>query len=218
MLAIAKDIGAFAGYWFDDQGQLIVAMTDMSRSVDAERAVRLRMGSHETRVGHVDGTSVRIVTRGAKYSFLELVRYKTVLRPHVFEIEGVATLDANEVKNRVEIGTVTSSAEAAVRSTFIKLGVPEDAVVFGTRSYPRPATTNRGWAGEIYGQSVVQVVGRSRPAPAAGFNARSVSPHMILARGQRDSSPTPIALASSGDMMEQVSVSLVLPASRSDTK
>ncbi len=67
MLAIAKDIGAFAGYWFDDQGQLIVAMTDMSRSVDAERAVRLRMGSHETRVGHVDGTSVRIVTRGAKY-------------------------------------------------------------------------------------------------------------------------------------------------------
>src|SRR5262245_32722340 len=80
MLAVAREVPAFAGAWFDEEGQLVIAMTDMSRAREAETAVRSRMTSQATRAGDVNGISVRIVTRSAQYSFLDLVRYKTILR------------------------------------------------------------------------------------------------------------------------------------------
>ena len=84
---------------------------------------------------------MRIVARRVQYSFLELGRYRTVLRDHIFGIDGVISLDLHESSNRVKIGTAGPGAQEEVRTLLTALGIPHEAVMFWTLPYPRKSVT-----------------------------------------------------------------------------
>jgi hypothetical protein len=156
MVAIAREVPTFAGMYFDDQGRLVIAMTDASRRVDAERLVRPQLGSHETKAGKRTGATVQVVTKSVQYSFLELARYKTVMH-RAFRIRGVATLDANEKLNRVEIGLADPTVQPLVLALADSLGIPPNALTFSAAGYPRPSVDSiTGPTSAVYGQTVVE--------------------------------------------------------------
>jgi hypothetical protein len=178
MLAIAREVPSFGGMYFNDQGELVVAMTDLSRQADAETRVRPILGNHQTKLGSVDHVTVRFVSRPVEYSFLELARYKTVLGRQVFGIPGVVTLDLKESLNRVRIGTAEAGAELEVRNLLTKLGIPEHAVTFLRVSPPRnTADSLQGPQPQGVIQGGWQIRSNSITACTLGFPAKRASNH-----------------------------------------
>ena len=127
---VAKKVPAFGGMYFDDDGQLVVAMTDAGPRFEAENAVRSILGVHKTARGVVNRSTVRFGTRLVKYSFMDLARYRTVLREYVFGIPHVVSLDVKESENRVKIGISDAAAEGEIRKLLPSVGIPQDAVIF----------------------------------------------------------------------------------------
>lgn len=77
-----------------------------------------------------DVNSITFATREVEYGFLELARYKTALRAHVFGIDGVVSLDVSERENRVKIGLTAPRYSPDVRALLERIGIPDEAVVF----------------------------------------------------------------------------------------
>lgn len=136
VVAIARQVPSFAGMYFDDQGRLVVAMTDVNQRGLVEPLLRQQLGIHETRAGQRAGPTVAVVTRQVQYSFLELARFKTALG-RAFAIRGVATLDANEEQNRVRIGLADPTVQSRVRALADSLRIPQGNLCTGSRSYSR---------------------------------------------------------------------------------
>jgi hypothetical protein len=129
-LGVAKEVPSFGGLYFDDDGQLVVALTDLSRLADAEGQIRARLGYHGTARGDVDRATVRLIAREVEYPFLDLARYRQVLRGHVFAIPDVVSLGVKQSTNRVTIGVANAAAEARVKLLLSTLGIPEAVVTF----------------------------------------------------------------------------------------
>jgi hypothetical protein len=124
MLAIAREMPEFGGFYFNDRGDLEVALTNTSRLADATSRIRPLLGIHRTARGIVDRTTARFVARSVQYTFLELARYRTVLRRYVFSIPEVVSLDLSESDNRVKIGIAQPGADQEVRTLLAKLEIP----------------------------------------------------------------------------------------------
>ncbi len=140
-LAIAREVPSFAGLYFNDRGDVEVALTNPSDLPAAAARIRSRLGTRRTEFGSVDHRTVRFVSRAVQYSFLELARYKTVLRRNgIFAIDGVVSLDVKEPENRVKIGITQSAVEGRVRTLLAQLSIPEETVVFWQTPYPSLTT------------------------------------------------------------------------------
>jgi hypothetical protein len=129
-IELGRRVPAFAGMYFDDDGQLVVAMTDGGMRVEAENLIRSRLGVHQTAKGVVNRSTVRFGVRVVKYTFMDLARYRTVLRDYVFGIPNVVSLDVKESENRVKIGISDAAAEGEIRKLLPSVGIPQDAVTF----------------------------------------------------------------------------------------
>src|SRR5687768_1470907 len=66
MVEIAREVPSFGGVYFDDEGQLVIAMTDVTRSMHVERLLQSRLGSHQTKTGVKRGTTVRFATKAVE--------------------------------------------------------------------------------------------------------------------------------------------------------
>src|SRR6185295_2774316 len=110
-IALARRVPTFAGMYFDDDGQLVLAMTDARRRFEAENLARSELGVHRNARGVVNRSTVRFGARVVKYSFMDLARYRTVLRDYVFGVQNVVSLDVKESENQVKIGISDASAE-----------------------------------------------------------------------------------------------------------
>jgi hypothetical protein len=154
-IAIAREVPEFAGMYFNDDGRLTIALTALDRRAAAEGAVRSRIGNHETQAGRRDSRNIAFDSKLVKYSFLELARYKTVLRRSL-TIRGVATIDANEVLNRVEVGLADPTAEESVRALADSLGITAEVLSFREAGYPQHDVLITGSTSGAYGSAVVE--------------------------------------------------------------
>lgn len=169
-LAIARQIPEFAGMYFGDDGELVVALTDVNKRRVAEDLLRARLGSHRTARGVTDPGSVRFSAQPAQYSFIDLARYRTVLRKRVFGIPGVVSLDVKERTNRVAVGITGPEVEPAVRQLAGELGIPQAAVAVWQASMIGEDThTLQGAMGNIKGGWQIS------PGCTLGFAARRYS-------------------------------------------
>lgn len=126
MLEIARAMPSFGGFYYTDQGQVEVLLTNADHLSEAEARIRPRLSR--------SSPDAVFTARTATYAFLELARYRTVLRQRIFEISGVVTLGVRESANRVKVGIEEADAEALVRSLMSELEVPQQAVMFTTES------------------------------------------------------------------------------------
>lgn len=147
LLAVAREVPEFAGLYFDDQGELVVALTDVARLADAESAIRSHLDTHRTAHGMVDRATARFVARAVEYPFLELARHRELLRQNVFAIPGVVSLGVKESENRIVVGVSDPGTMAQVRDLLPKLGVPAEEM--SIQQVPRPVATSHTLASSM---------------------------------------------------------------------
>lgn len=126
LLSIAEAVPEFGGMYFDEMGQLVVTLTDVSQLAAAESRIRPLLGTHETAAGVVDGKSVRFVARAVQHTFLELAQRRAALRARVFGTPGVVSLGVKESENRIVIGVAAADAGRHVRDVLAAIGVPDE--------------------------------------------------------------------------------------------
>lgn len=123
MLGIARELPAFGGFYYNDRGQLEVALTDESYFADAVTRIRAILPAQMA-------STASFVSRPVQYSFMDLARYRTVLRDRVFAISGVVSIGVSESQNRVKIGVTQPAAEYEVRAVVDSLRIPRESVTF----------------------------------------------------------------------------------------
>jgi hypothetical protein len=139
-LALAGKIRAIAGFFFNDQGDIIVYLTDVEQ-LDAIRPLIQEMVA-----GRLDGLrsppgmGQQFVVREADYSFRELARYRMDLRDEIFGISGVVSLDIDETVNRISIGVTEGVPPEELRSTLQTLQIPAEMVTYQEASFPTPGS------------------------------------------------------------------------------
>lgn len=132
---LARQAPSSAGFYFDvATGELIVRVRDSRDNELAIGAVDAMITGG--RIGKRDGTSGRPSRRPqqADYTFAELAEWRDLAFDHALaEIPGVASLDLDEVRNRVAVG-VDPGRYAAVREAVLTrmqtFGVGASAMVF----------------------------------------------------------------------------------------
>jgi hypothetical protein len=76
MMHVARNLPTFGGFYFTDQDQIEVALTNVADLGKAIALIAPLLGSHEPTGGYV--------AKQVSHTFLELARYRTVLRGRVF--------------------------------------------------------------------------------------------------------------------------------------
>jgi len=134
LVALAKEIPGFAGYYVDDQRNIIAYVTDTTRSAQAARTALLRHLSTDNLGLPAKLRTGRIVIRKGEYSFQELSDWRDLATEQVLgTITGVVYDDLDEARNRVTIGVLKTNAEgieSAVTVRLTALGVPGKALNF----------------------------------------------------------------------------------------
>lgn len=167
MLEVARQLPSFGGFYFNDQDQIVVALTDVNDLARAQSIIEPMLGVHRPK-GYL--------SKKVDYSFLELARYRTVLRQYVFGIDGVATLGVNESDNRVKIGIANLLVLPRLLELLIEHNIPAAAVIFpevrvpsfrsdSLRGVNPSGTVQGGW----------QIQNASLEVCSVGFPARRAS-------------------------------------------
>jgi hypothetical protein len=173
LAVIAREVPSFAGVYFDEQGRLVIALTDLRDAARAEQAIRPLLGQHRTPAGVVTRSSVHILTKHVQYTFLELAKYRSRLRGHIWAISGVTSLDVKEPENRVLVGISSSSAEPALKALFLDLQIPLNAVrIINMPRARETATLDDNMGSNIQGSWRITNSGNGC---SLGFSARRVS-------------------------------------------
>jgi hypothetical protein len=126
LFQIERRVPGFGGMYYDDAGDLVIALRDLRLSGPAAAAVRAHLpgpGKH----GLPDGPPAAIRFRRADYSFSELNGNWQRLTPVVLGFPGVVSTDADEESNRV----VVRARPEAVRDVLeaaAAMGLPEGSV------------------------------------------------------------------------------------------
>ena len=144
MVALAREIPGFGGYWREAPGgRLVVALTEAGAGnfPAARRAVLARRAADVTRAPSLTNERVEappeVVERVVEYSFIELARHRARLRSALFAIPEVVSLAVDEELNRIVVGLEDMSGEAAVVALAADLGVPVEMVSFSQKSRAR---------------------------------------------------------------------------------
>ncbi len=128
---IANEVPSFCGFWFNEQDQIVVAVTDLA---DFERVAGLiprYLGAHQP-TGYVAMQVDR--------SFADLARFRAALRGPALGRRGVVSLGVKESANRVEVGITDAGVESTVRGLARGLGIPDEALAVAQVPEPRAAT------------------------------------------------------------------------------
>ena len=115
---VASRVREFGGAYIDGQGYLTVYLTNLAREEFARRAL-----TNELLASGRESPDMRV--RYGRYTFDELWRWKTALRP-LLTMSGVALLTVDERLNRVRIAT--SGSTVALARLIPRFGVPRGAV------------------------------------------------------------------------------------------
>lgn len=168
LLSVAREVPSFGGFYYDSErpSELVVALTDPGDLGLAESRIRAALAEPKANESPLEGKTV--VGRTVEHSFLQLARFRTVLRQKVFSIAGVTTLGVDESQNKVWIGVTDRAAEQAVQDLLAALEIPSNAVHIGRAGYTQIQTdlddamgyTHGGWLIETPNPCSLGPVGR----------------------------------------------------------
>lgn len=137
MLGLARQVPGFGGLYYEPGGErLVIAMTEANRAgfPAARQAVLASLAADLTLPSIAGVPPVDFVERVVEYSFIELARHRARLRPRLFAIPGVASLQVDEEFNRIKIGLLNPSARNAVLDLASELAVPAAMLSFSEAS------------------------------------------------------------------------------------
>ena len=122
---IAEQVPGFGGFFLDENGDLILFVTDLTRGMAAEQAARDLLESLDPRERpHVHQFRVR----KGDYDFRDLLEWRYGLSS-VLTIPGVVFTDVDEGLNRVRVGIDNPLAAQSVLQMTLSTGIPLNALV-----------------------------------------------------------------------------------------
>lgn len=137
--AVASRAPEFGGLWFDETGQLVIAVTDLSRTSDVRSALRTVNAD-----GIIDGVNEADAANRVRFTevahrFLDLHAWRD--SAYRARVEGMTLLDVDEVSNRVFVGVDDGSSVDRVRARLIQAQIPEAALDVQVVGRPRRHAT-----------------------------------------------------------------------------
>jgi hypothetical protein len=129
---VAAIVPEFGGLFSDSQGNLVAYLADGGDNAALRRmlAPMLAQRQQESTVRPVD-----LIIRRGQYTYAELVDWRDRIFNVGAELRGLSFLDLREGWNRLEVGVVDATAEAAVLERVELLGIPRGAVVTTVSGY-----------------------------------------------------------------------------------
>lgn len=130
---LARQVPSSAGYYFDSTGTLVVLVRDAGEDAAAVGAMSVRVQAERLRSGDGRGAAPRITTRRATYTFKQLAEWRDLVHTEARRVNrGIASLDLDEVLNRVTIGLIPNdeAKRQAVTNSLARFGVPSEALNF----------------------------------------------------------------------------------------
>ncbi|HEU4452230.1 MAG TPA: hypothetical protein VFR81_04190, partial [Longimicrobium sp.] len=118
---IGREVPGYGGHYFDDQGNRVVMLVDLSQGPLAEKVIGARpqpeLTEGEKRTGLTRFVQVR-------YSFATLQAWRNRASDPVLNVPGAQGIDADEGQNRITVWIADESARAGVESALRVAGVP----------------------------------------------------------------------------------------------
>lgn len=144
LVDLANRLPGFGGLAFNDDGSVRVWLLDERKSAIAEPVIRAFMQGRGKEVSG-PGTPAAVLrfARG-RFDWRDLVRWKRSARGIVFSHEGVRSLDADEVYNRITVGVAATADTASLRGALVAAGIPSGAVAFQASSTARMVHESTG--------------------------------------------------------------------------
>ena len=150
MLELARKIPGFGGLYYEPGGdRLVIALTEPNRAgfPAARQIVSVGLAVDIGLPLRAVVRSVEFVERVVEHSFIELARHRARLRPRLFAIPEVVSLDVDEEANRISIGVQNVSARDVVLDVLTQMVVPLKTISFRLES---PAQVAEGLVDETH--------------------------------------------------------------------
>ena len=128
---IARSVPGFGGLFFDDEGNPVVYLTDLSQQAAARIAVAPILRRRQYVVGLAASpraASQNVVFRQGEFSFNALLAWADQITGAVFRIPRVGFLDIDESTNRIVLGVYPGVDRERVTSLVVQSGIPAQAV------------------------------------------------------------------------------------------
>lgn len=138
---MAGHVAGFAGCFFDDNGDLNVLLTDLSREADARLLVQSFAESRPQRWNQPWERAAQIVVKPAEFDFIELQRVRWLIQREVGGFDGVHMFDIDETRNRVIVEVESDAVRDAVLAAIKNMAVPSNAIEINVRPPARYAST-----------------------------------------------------------------------------
>lgn len=123
---IALEVPGYAGHWYTEQGDRVIALTDPSQQALAVRVIDARpqpeQADGETRTG-----ATRFVT--VAHDFATLRNGRNAATFPVLAVPGAVGVDLDERRNAVTVWVADESARAGVEAELARAGVPVSAAI-----------------------------------------------------------------------------------------
>ena len=136
-IELARDVASSAGFYIDEQDNVVVYVADLADADAATSRVasvltRLRLAASSARATR------KVLVRRADFSYRQLAAWRDRMTLPVLAMEGVVYTDLNEGRNRLEIGLTDLTLSDQVLARLKELGVPPTAVEFRESKIPVP--------------------------------------------------------------------------------
>jgi hypothetical protein len=126
-LRIEAAVPGYAGFFHDERGDIVVAVTNLDHSAAALAATAGVLDRAEHLQWRSAGQRADLRVRQVHYSFSQLLTWKNRLRDNASLI-GVVELDADESHNRVRLALRDAGYADHIRATATRLGIPDAAL------------------------------------------------------------------------------------------
>lgn len=171
---LSREIPAFGGYFYDQNGDLVVYLTDPAQAAAARAAIAPLLAEKRLSA-HQQPTAPDIVVREARYTFLQLAAWRDRMTDEVLSLAGVVFTDLDEARNRLAVGLESEAARAEAERTLASLGIPLEAVVLEVAGPIIMEATLRDYIRPVEGGLQIQMKttgGTLLGTCTFGFNAR----------------------------------------------
>lgn len=124
--AVAREVPGYAGHWYDQDGNRVVALVD-----PAQAALATRILDGRTEPQPAEGERRTGVTRfvGATHSFATLRDWRNRSTFGLLGVPGVVAVDLDEQRNAVTVWLDNSTARPGAEAELRKAGVPLTAAI-----------------------------------------------------------------------------------------
>lgn len=147
---LARQVPGFGGYFFDENGDLNVYVTDLAQEGTARAAVTEVARNRGERSQQRWHRPAEIVVRRGDFHFAQLHRWRARLNTELPKL-GVRLIDIDEAKNRIFVGVADEAAKSDVLTLVDQLGVPRNAVIVDLVAEVSRATSITGFVRPLVG-------------------------------------------------------------------